>query len=152
MARGLRWFVAACAFVAAGTHLLSARSVGTAARAEAAAQREGRLPLPPTLKCPRDNTTSFTGRVLAYRRARRQVFIRVRTDEETTEQFTLRYPARGDFTRIFWLRGGPFERDDLPKIEERAGVLRPNMRVTVWACYKGDVPAAEVIDWKPPEP
>lgn len=116
-----------------------------------APQREGRLATPGGLRCPRDNTTSFTGRVLAFDRGRNKVFIRVRTDEETTEQFTLVNGRRGDPTRLFRLRGGPFGSADWRKIETRRGRLRPNMRATVWACYEGENPKAELIDWMPPE-
>jgi hypothetical protein len=114
-------------------------------------QREGRLATPGGLRCSRDNTTSFTGRVLAYSRARGRVFIRVRTDEETTEQFTLSYGRRGDPARLFRLRGEPFKSRDWRKIETRAGRLRPGMRATVWACYAGDNLTAELINWMPPE-
>jgi hypothetical protein len=114
-------------------------------------QREGRLATPGDLKCPRDNTTSFTGRVLAYSRGRGRVFIRVRTDEETTEQFTLSFGRRGDPSSLFRLRGEPFRNLDWRKIETRMGRLRPGMRATVWACYAGDKLTAEVINWMPPE-
>ncbi len=114
------------------------------------AQRGGRIGTPPDLKCPRDNTTAFTGRVLAYSRGRGRIFIRVRTDEQTTEQFTLRYGA-GDFKTLFRLRGELLAKGDLAKIEVRPGKLRRDMRATVWACYKGDEPVAERIDWRPPE-
>ena len=115
------------------------------------AQREGRLATPPSLRCPRDNTTSFTGRVLAYRRTPGRVFIRVRTDEETTEQFTLTHPRRGDAARLFLIGGQPFKQSDWKRVEARAGRLRPDMRATVWACYEGDEPKAERIDWRPSE-
>src|SRR5688500_17465290 len=92
------------------------------------AQREGRLAVPPSLRCPRDNTTSFTGRVLAYRRTPGRVLIRVRTDEETTEQFTLTHPKRGDAASLFLIDGGPFKQGDWRRVEARAGKLRPNMR------------------------
>lgn len=136
-ARGIVLLVLACSHVFAGTPGPNA-------------QRQGRMAAP-ALKCPRDNTTSFTGRVIAYTRARGKVFVRVRTDEETTEQFTLRYGSASGLARIFRLYGEPFGPGDLSKIERRAGVLRPGMRATVWACYEGDEPSAELIDWRPPE-
>ncbi len=114
-------------------------------------QREGRLATPGDLRCSRDNTTSFTGRVLAYSRGRGRVFIRVRTDEQTTEQFTLSYGRRGDPKTLFRLRGEPFRNSDWRKIETRTGRLRPGMRATVWACYAGDDLNAEMINWMPPE-
>ena len=135
-------FAFGCGLVLAG---ISSRAAG------GGPQREGRLATPGDLRCPRDNTTSFTGRVLAYSRVRGKVFIRVRTDEETTEQFTLVYGRRGDPERFFRLRGEPFGVRDWRKIETRAGRLRAGMRATVWACYAGDEPKAELINWLPPE-
>src|SRR5918997_1287753 len=82
-------------------------------------QRGGRLAAPPSLRCPRDNTTSFTGRVLAYRRTPGRVFIRVRTDEETTEQFTLTHPKRGDAGALFHINGEPFKAGDWKRVEAR---------------------------------
>jgi hypothetical protein len=119
------------------------------APASSQTQRGGRLATPPSLKCPRDNTTSFTGRVLAYRRTPGRVFIRVRTDEQTTEEFTLTHPKRSDAGALFHINGEPFKSSDWKRVEARAGRLRPNMRATVWACYEGDDLKAERIDWRP---
>jgi hypothetical protein len=143
-----------CAVIHAGVlSRASNRALPAVGRPESAspAQREGRLATPGDLRCPRDNTTSFTGRVLAYSRGRGRVFIRVRTDEETTEQFTLSYGRRGDPAGLFRFRGEPFRSRDWRKIETRTGRLRPGMRATVWACYAGDNLAAELINWMPPE-
>jgi hypothetical protein len=141
------------ALLAFGCGLILAGSSSDASRATRARvpQREGRLATPGGLRCPRDNTTSFTGRVLAYSRVRGKVFIRVRTDEETTEQFTIVFGRRGNPERFFRLRGEPFGVRDWRKVETRAGRLRPGMRATVWACYEGDEPKAELINWMPPE-
>lgn len=141
------------ALLALGCGLAFAGSPSDASRATRAdaPQREGRLATPEGLSCTRDNTTSFTGRVLAYSRARGRVFIRVRTDEETTEQFSLIYGRRGDPASFFRLRGEPFGSRDWRRIETRAGRLRPGMRATVWACYEGDKLSAELINWMPPE-
>lgn len=119
------------------------------APASSQTQRDGRLAAPPSLKCPRDNTTSFTGRVLAYRRTPGRVFIRVRTDEQTTEEFTLTHPKRRDASALFRINGEPFQSGDWKRVEARAGRLRPNMRATVWACYEGDDVKAERIEWRP---
>jgi hypothetical protein len=124
---------------------------GSAAVARRAAQRDGRLAPPLTLRCSRDNTTSFTGRVLAYRRSAARVTIRVRTDDETTEEFTLRVPQRGGASRLFLINGQQFNTSDWKRVEASAGRLRPRMRATVWACYEGDKPRAELIDWRPAE-
>lgn len=129
----------------------SLKESAAAVVARRAAQRDGRLAPPLTLSCSRDNTTSFTGRVLAYRRSAVRVSIRVRTDEETTEEFTLRVPQRGDASRLFLINGERFTSSDWKRVEARAGRLRPRMRATVWACYEGDRPKAELIDWRPAE-
>ncbi len=143
---GQRAALFACALLLAG----SSSAAPNFNRADAP-QREGRLATPDDLRCPRDNTTSFTGRVLAYSRGRGRVLIRVRTDEETTEQFTLSYGRRGDPSSLFRLRGERFGSLDWRKIETRNGRLRPGMRATVWACYAGDKLTAERINWMPPE-
>jgi hypothetical protein len=109
-----------------------------------------RLAPPPSLGCARDDTTSFTGRVLSYSRGRGRVRLRVRTDEETTERFTLAY-GRGGPESIFLLRGERFAAEDWRRIETRAGRLRPGVRVTVWACYAGDHITPRLIDWRPAE-
>jgi hypothetical protein len=124
------------------------RPVGQARPAPASQDRDGRLAPPARLDCPRDNTTSFTGRVLSYSRGAGRVRLRLRTDEETTEQFTLAY-GKSDPRRFFLLRGERFETADWRKIETRAGRLRPGMRVTVWACYVGADPQPRLFDWRP---
>jgi hypothetical protein len=113
--------------------------------------QQGRIGLPTGLKCPRDNTTSFTGRVVAYGRSPGRVFIRIRTDEATTESFTLRLPKSGNAAGVFLLNGEPFKQRDWSKVERGKGTLRSKMRATVWACYQGNEPKPEVIDWRPPE-
>lgn len=132
-------------FTVFGLHLVGAQTVS-----EARQGRGGRLAPPPVLKCERDQTTSFTGSVLAYERTRKLIKLRVRTDEETTEEFTIHFPKDADPMRFFLLEGERFTRNDWSKIESRRGRIRPHMRVTVWACYRGDTPEAELLDWRPP--
>jgi hypothetical protein len=100
------------------------------------------------LKCPRDHLTSFMGRVTNYQRTQTRISIRVRTDEETTENFTLKFTRNDDPTRLFLLRGEEFKRSDLKLIEVSTGRLRPTMRAIIWVCDDGSQP---VIDWRPPE-
>jgi hypothetical protein len=111
-------------------------------------ERGQRLRPPATLNCSRNELTSFTGRVLSYSRGKNSLFIRVRTDEQTTESFTLNYGRRDDPTRWFLLRAEPFKAADWSLIEARRGRLRPLMRATVWVCSNSRKP---VIDWQPPE-
>jgi len=116
--------------------------------AAAPARQEGRLAPPGSLGCTRDETTAFHGRALVYKRGNGRVFVRLRTESETTEQFTLSY-GRGGPERLFLLRGEPFTRADWPRVETRAGRLRPGVRVTVWACYRGDEIIPRRIDLRP---
>lgn len=140
---GLRLFLT-FVFVSVGSSAVASQNERVARQ-----ERGGRLAPPAVLRCERDNTTSFTGRVLSYERKRGRITLRVRTDEETTEEFTLRYAKDADPKRLFLLRGERFKEGDWRKIESRRGRLRPHMRVTVWACYRDDVPVAEVLDWRP---
>ena len=113
---------------------------------------QGRL-IPPTgLSCDRNNTTSFTGRITAYSRNARRIFIRVRTDEQTTEQFTIALRRGEDAAKKFLLEGAAFSAGDWKKIERSRGVLKPRMRATIWACRTDrDDFRAELIDWRPNE-
>ena len=106
-----------------------------------------RIRPPETLQCPRNNLTSFTGRVLFYHRNNNRISIRVRTDWDTTEQFTLRYAEGDDPAKWFLMRGEAFGPDDWQVIEARRGRLRRNIRATIWVCNDGTRP---VIDWQPP--
>lgn len=109
----------------------------------------GRRLRPPTgLNCSRNELTSFTGRVLTYSRSINRIFMRMRTDEQTTESFTLNYRRRDDPSQWFLLRAEPFGAEDWRLIESRQGRLRPGMRATVWVCSNSRRP---VIDWQPPE-
>jgi hypothetical protein len=107
-----------------------------------------RLAPPSALKCPRDHLTSFTGKVIAYQRTRARIMLRVRTDEATTESFTLKLAQNDDPAKWFLLRGEGFKPADWKSIEIARGRLRKSMRATVWVCDDGSKP---VIDWRPPE-
>ncbi|HWQ31428.1 MAG TPA: hypothetical protein VNQ79_00985 [Blastocatellia bacterium] len=115
-------------------------------------QREARggqrLAPPESLKCSRDHLTSFTGKVTAYQRRPGRIFLRLRTDEETTESFTLRFSPKDDPAKWFLLKREPFTQRDWTLIESRPSQLRPGMRATVWVCDDGSKP---VVDWQPPE-
>jgi hypothetical protein len=121
--------------------------------------RQGRrLAAPSGLDCDRDHITSFTGRVLAYSRQAGQISIRVRTDEGTTENFTISYAQAQELLKRVKLNGQKLRQEELEKIEARWRREKRSVRVTVWACYDKDwrKPAAVLIDWqigkpKPPE-
>jgi hypothetical protein len=112
------------------------------------AHAQGRLMPPESVKCDANHLTSFTGKILSYRRGPGRVSLRVRTDEETTESFTLRFKKSEDAARWFLLRGEPFKQSDWTLIERRRYQLRPHMRATVWVCDDGSNP---IVDWRPGE-
>jgi hypothetical protein len=101
---------------------------------------------PEKIRCSRDHLTSFSGRVLEFRRSNNKTFLKVRTDEDTTEVFTLKHPGKESAAEWFLLKGKPFESSDWKWIEVRKNQLRPKMRATVWTC-DGSTP---VVDWQPP--
>jgi len=113
---------------------------------------QGRLRPPTGLSCDRNHTTSFTGRITSYSRTARRIFIRVRTDEQTTEEFTIRLPRGEDASKKFLYQGGVFQPSDWKKIERERGRLKPNMRAIIWACRDdNDDFHPELIDWRPNE-
>ncbi len=114
--------------------------------------RQGRLRPPTGLSCDINHTTSFTGRITSYSRTSRRIFVRVRTDEQTTEQFTIPLRRGEDASKKFLMEGAPFQSDDWQKIERTRGHLKPKMRATIWACRDdNDDFHAELIDWRPNE-
>ena len=114
------------------------------------ARRQGRLAPPPGLKCDANHVTSFTGKVLAYSRRSGRIFIRVRTDEQTTEEFTIHYGQDEDPSKLFMLDAQALSEGDLAKIESRWKRNKRPARATVWACYDNDWHklTAEIIDWR----
>ena len=113
---------------------------------------QGRLRPPTGLSCDRNHTTSFTGRITAYSRTARHILIRVRTDEQTTEQFTIPLKSGEEASQKFLFQGEAFRPTDWKKIERARGKLKPNRRATIWACRDdNDDFRAELIDWRPNE-
>jgi hypothetical protein len=72
----------------------------------------------------------------------------MRTDEETTESFTLRFLKGEDATHGLLIDGGPFRTEDWARVEQSPGKLRSGMRAIVWVCDDGSRP---VLDWRPGE-
>ncbi len=110
--------------------------------------QEGRIMVPPGLKCDRSDLTSYDGRVIAYRRRRASTFLRIRTNSDTTEEVIIRHPAAGDPSKFYLLNGEAFAKSNWRLIEKRWGVLRPNMRANVWVC-RGNAAVQPVVDWRP---
>ena len=111
-------------------------------------QAQGRIRPPDSIRCDHNHLTSFTGRILSYQRRPGRVAIRMRTDEATTESFTLRFRRTEDAAKWFLLMGEGFKQSDWSLIERRLYQLRPKMRATVWVCDDGSTP---VVDWRPGE-
>ena len=112
------------------------------------AARAQRLMPPESVKCDPNNLTSFTGRVISYRRSQGHVTLRMRTDEGTTENFTLLHKKPEDAARSFLMKGESFKQSDWALIERRRNQLRPHMRATVWLCADG---SELIVDWRPGE-
>jgi len=106
-----------------------------------------RLRPPEKIRCSRDHLTSFSGAVLTFKRNNNETFLRIRTDEDTAETFTLKHLGKESAAEWFLLRGKAFESSDWKLIEIRRNKLHPRMRATVWACDDGSTP---VVDWQPP--
>ena len=112
----------------------------------AGAQR--RIRPPDAIRCDDNHLTSFTGKILSYKRTPGRVFLRMRTDEATTESFTLRFRRTEDAARWFLLMGEQFKQSDWSLIERSRYRLRQGMRATVWVCDDGTTP---IVDWRPDE-
>jgi hypothetical protein len=110
-----------------------------------AAESAQRIRPPEKITCSRDHLTSFTGKVLSMKRQNGSTRIRMRTDEETSEQFTLRHPTDNP-SEYFLVWGEKFGETDWKRIETGKNQLRPNLRATVWVCDNSGNP---VVDWQP---
>ena len=77
--------------------------------------------------------------------------IRIHTDWDTDESFTIRFAKSEGPAKRFLLGSGAFEAGDWERIESAKGQLRSGVRATVWECKTGGVPVL-TIDWEPPDP
>jgi hypothetical protein len=109
----------------------------------AASEELPRLAPPPAVTCPRDHMTSYTGRIVSYRRTAEALVLTIRTDWDTTERVQLA-PLRPDHLLV---HGAPFAATDWVRIESSPDHARPDLRATAWVCGDGRPP---VIDWQPP--
>jgi len=87
--------------------------------------------------------------VTAYGRSQERLHLRIHTDWDTDEEFTLRFARRENPVDKFLLRSDTFRPGDWKVIESAKGHLRPGVRVTVWECKAGGYPKL-TIDWEPP--
>ena len=103
---------------------------------------------PASIKCSRDRLTAFQGAVLEYSRGKQDISVRVRTDEDTTENFALKWTATEKPETWLLLRGAAFKPDDWKLVEAAPGKLLEGTRIIVWVCDDGSKP---VLDWRPRE-
>jgi len=106
---------------------------------------------PRAISCERNDLTSYSGKVTSYSRTDARLQIRIRTDWDTDESFTILVAKGEDPAKKFLLRSAAFEAGDWKRIESAKGQLRPGMRATVWECKTGGV-SVLTIDWEPPAP
>jgi hypothetical protein len=104
-----------------------------------------RLAPPTGLPCSRDELTSFAGQVRAYTRKPEQIFLRVRTDEATTESFTIPIERKESLLQLYLLNGTAIKQSQLEIIEKKLVKKPAEVRVIVWACRNS---ADRIIDWR----
>jgi len=107
-----------------------------------------RLRPPASIKCTRDHLTAYQGRVLEYKRSAQEIAVRIRTDEDTTENVSLKWAGAEKPEAWLLLRGEPFKTEDWKLIESGPGKLIDGTRIVAWVCDDGSRP---VLDWRPPE-
>lgn len=132
-------------FLSVGLLLIVTLLAGGAVHSQ---ERGGRIAPPSSLKCDRNDLTSYDGKVLTYRRRRGSTFLRMRTNFDTTEVVTIRHSRTDDPSEFFLINGAPFTRSDWRRIEKRKSALRPGMRANVWVC-RGNPAIQPVVDWRP---
>lgn len=135
----LRWFVAVVLSLASAHVTPSAQQRQAAPNSPAGAQA-------PAFSCDRNHLTVYTGVVTRYRRAAGQTSLRIRTDDDTTENVVLKHPGTDDPSAMFQMNAAPFTTRDWPTIELKKSTLRPGTRASAWVCDDGQV----MVDWSAP--
>jgi len=116
---------------------------------ESAERHIGRISPPAIISCDRNQLTSWTGEVTAYRRETHTTLLEISTDEDTIEQVRIEHAGSVDASAHYLLWGEPFTHTNWAAIEKAPGKLINNMRVTAWICLDGQT--SPVVDWKPDE-
>ena len=101
---------------------------------------------PGTFSCDRNHLTVYTGVVTRYRRAVGQTTLRIRTDDDTTENVAVKHPGTDDPSPMFRMQGEPFTAQDWRTVELKKGTLRAGTRASAWVCDDGQV----MVDWNAP--
>jgi hypothetical protein len=109
--------------------------------------RTGRLRPPEAVTCDRNKLTAFSGVVTAWSRNDSAASLRMSTDADTRESFTIRFEKGTPQEKWFLRAGEVFRPEDWAKIEKSPGVIRPGIQATVWVCEGGVNP---IVDWRLP--
>ncbi len=111
---------------------------GVAGYAQGARQRA-----PQSFSCDTNHLTSYTGVVIRYTRQVGSTTLRIKTDDDTTENVTVKHPGTDDPSALFRYQTEPFTSAHWARIERSKGVLIPNTRAAAWVCDDGQV----MVDW-----
>jgi hypothetical protein len=106
-----------------------------------------RLRPPGRVECSRDHLTSYTGKVVEYRRKTGHTSLHIATDWGTLEALRIVHPGSEDPSAWFLIEGKTFAQSDWKRVEASPGQLRTGVRATAWVCDDGRPP---LIDWLPP--
>ncbi|MCL1126378.1 hypothetical protein [Shewanella surugensis] len=106
----------------------------------------GRLRVPEYVECPRDQVSSWQGRVITYHRSNSMISLVIDTDANTTEKIKIHYTKLEQLFKQLYLRGQPFKATDWPTIEQSKSIIRDNTLVTVWFCQNKQY--LSLINWQ----
>jgi hypothetical protein len=112
-------------------------------------QHNPRIAPPATLKCDRNQLTSYNGVVSEYSRTDESIAITISTDWDTVEEVTIEYSTDRSSNSYFLLNGQQFSAGDWEKVESGRGIPIAGLRAYAWICLDGISPT--VIDWRPSE-
>jgi len=108
---------------------------------------QGRVRPPQGVGCDRNHLTVYPGEVVEYSRSAAAMRLRVKTEFDTDETFTLHFAKATPAESFMLLDGAKFAAADWPKVESARGKLLPGVKVAVWQCEGAANP---VVDWRLP--
>lgn len=101
---------------------------------------------PPSLACPRNQLTSYDGRVFDYGRKTSGLRLRIHTEWDSEESVALALTGPALIAQLR-IDGRAFSEDDWARIESAPGELRDGVDVIAWVCE--DPRILPVVDWRP---
>lgn len=108
---------------------------------------ERRLRVPNYFHCERNYVTSWTGKVTGYQRDDKTLSLTMFTDADTTENIQFHFNSPNELLTRLYLKGKAFTADSWQQIESAHGLLKDNMKLTVWLCADNNTQA--IINWQP---